>query len=1258
MKTIVMADLPPAQQKAFFEFLASSQVEFEGEVDGSYVATVRVFAEDKFTKQDYLYTGGQIMARETKAVWVPSDEEAKTIARLKDKFPNLTSCLKPPKEPLKAIRLAQMERLIEEFYDLQFQRDFQNAEAERLKGVEFQFGKSFGELVHQFMAKKYGVTRVMNQLIWNVLYAVDKHEQDNVMMHSFDSFLCHAYAPADLLFYCFARSLLKRDARNQSAPLTLQQCEKKMEIFEREFKLGKELIDLIKTMLDNKLKVDMWTFLALAVQTYHDSRCQKLSRETAEASIILQVPELISLPRSRSMGPESPALGEGATFISPLGKTASGVQLGKSLATLPSPRKSSRSSSSPANSLPREGWPPRQLHTELEQNGSFQDQLSSLGQSPRIELRTSSEIPAAAAAASPNVHDNMSTVSSKHSPRSARSLCSSRSLPYLRSTSAVNVLHRAESARRGAFTKAALTADVSRAPKAEKAQPAATTFPYQAPQGDWTPYSFSRMRFMPSKMELLGSSSSPLQESDTLLARNVTVTKKRMGEGAQGLSMWKKDRKKLARGVTLQMKHMGEGTEGLEIQEKDVEEEAQGLAMQKKTTARTLTSQKTETGRPRPPEKLHGRGMLLTQRTESGTYATHDKVHQGVSHRYPRRLRSPHHVAQSKTPLSTPERSPQRQEFLERNAQKPPKKWHAQKPKTHLPESHTVFSDGTLSASSPRSSPALSPTSLAGAFVEMNASNASGNASVQSFSPSSMASSGVKSQRSRPFMAKVGFSAKQKPRERFDTFDADTDSPARRLRVQKLTQAAGSGGTSSTGSPAPATYKTMASKTASAGHRIAEGAPTAWPSDHTSVKVPWGNTQLPPHSSSAPPTASRSLLPIVSGAESIPSHSVKSTPRRENPWKPPGASRPRPLPKALSASGLTKSALPHSFNSTASRASVSTPPPAASSQRNAPPIRPPSGHPNKSPMPPSGSAYPKDTAVRGVGKSTPLKKARQDPKFARVLSLNKAKAHRSESPRVPDSGDVRDVHASMDDAAPEPHAVSQLHATVPRKHPRAPIQSSPLSAPPKKFPAAAQSRTKVLPSGPGDTRPHRYKAPKSPSPSPNTYPPSLSPPRGKHSHRTLENPHNLGAPKWRLPHSPAQRKRSPTELGDSTETRHMPPPSSVSPSAEPRLTPKAPQKDERRSKSSDFSGPRGRGADAPFSRGTGSITGTNKVKRIPWNSVQSPSPRHSESLTPRGARFLRHPTGRTLTSSTATWSTCSLGADPGHYIRLLSDGHQ
>lgn len=223
IRKIVFQDLPPAEKERFYQFLVDHKVQFlqDPNGSGSFVATVRVTPPEgeasalKPTSQgpDTNDAFKKTAIGSKIGTGVPVDAHVVAPQLLVRRYKRFCAALLPPSAVPKLRRLGQLLQLLDEVYDARFVRDtkrVRNQQAETL-GSAVEAPMSFPDFVVDFASKKYGLRKLVNQSCWDLAESVDQLRSEHLAVELFGRFLDEAYDLSDLLFFLFARSVVRRE---------------------------------------------------------------------------------------------------------------------------------------------------------------------------------------------------------------------------------------------------------------------------------------------------------------------------------------------------------------------------------------------------------------------------------------------------------------------------------------------------------------------------------------------------------------------------------------------------------------------------------------------------------------------------------------------------------------------------------------------------------------------------------------------------------------------------------------------------------------------------------------------------------------------------------------------------------------------------------------------------------------------------------------------------------------------------------------
>eukprot|EP00746_Dinoflagellata_sp_MGD_P065412 gnl/MRDRNA2_/MRDRNA2_27260_c0_seq1.p1 gnl/MRDRNA2_/MRDRNA2_27260_c0~~gnl/MRDRNA2_/MRDRNA2_27260_c0_seq1.p1 ORF type:complete len:694 (+),score=154.74 gnl/MRDRNA2_/MRDRNA2_27260_c0_seq1:103-2184(+) len=299
VRKIVFSDLPPAERERFYQFLVDHKVQFlqDPNGSGSMVATVRVTPPEGSGKSAASVfkqsSQGPEAGDAVKKTGVPVNVHVVAPQLLVRRYGRFCAALLPPAAVPNLRRLGQLLHFLDEVYDARFTRDAARVRNQQGEASAIDPNMSFPDFVVDFASKKYGLRKLVNQSCWDLAESVDQLRGENLAVELFGRFLDESYDVSDLLFFLFARSVVRREVtihvprgkqamgtRRVPFELDARQCVSITRII-----LGGEQPDLQDTVLRRldaemlRLRasgpepvLDVNTFLGISTAEYHKMR--------------------------------------------------------------------------------------------------------------------------------------------------------------------------------------------------------------------------------------------------------------------------------------------------------------------------------------------------------------------------------------------------------------------------------------------------------------------------------------------------------------------------------------------------------------------------------------------------------------------------------------------------------------------------------------------------------------------------------------------------------------------------------------------------------------------------------------------------------------------------------------------------------------------------------------------------------------------------------------------------------------------------
>jgi len=229
----------------------------------------------------------------------PSWEERRDADQENGLFPRFAACFAGGPAKRKRRTVAQLYGWFDEIYDARFMRDSQMIRLEAIgqapPDAESRFGAAFPEFVFDFLSKKYGLKKLVDQTCADLIHSIAALRRNDVHGEIFAKFLEESYDGADLLFFLYVRNNAEkeiskggrsaggRSARSETKKgprvLTMKQC---VAVTRAVFGPDQgQLQDALFQGLDEHFQVAgggveatvaLIDFLSLAVHIYHSHR--------------------------------------------------------------------------------------------------------------------------------------------------------------------------------------------------------------------------------------------------------------------------------------------------------------------------------------------------------------------------------------------------------------------------------------------------------------------------------------------------------------------------------------------------------------------------------------------------------------------------------------------------------------------------------------------------------------------------------------------------------------------------------------------------------------------------------------------------------------------------------------------------------------------------------------------------------------------------------------------------------------------------
>lgn len=218
-RIVTLSELPEHERSALIRFLAEQKVQAFKDIDGSFVANIRLYDPNVIDMSAY-QRGKQ--GKETKGKGRGKDAAEGGEPRVgggRDnspfdyssygKFTSLVSgreTVKPKSRPL-----AWVMRLVEELYDSKYAKDTADLPMASDGDVPESSSSSFPTFVVDFFTKRYGLRSLIDQNCWDLLYNVHVHRNDRLEVEMFARFLEQQFDSDDLLFFLYVRSVVQKE---------------------------------------------------------------------------------------------------------------------------------------------------------------------------------------------------------------------------------------------------------------------------------------------------------------------------------------------------------------------------------------------------------------------------------------------------------------------------------------------------------------------------------------------------------------------------------------------------------------------------------------------------------------------------------------------------------------------------------------------------------------------------------------------------------------------------------------------------------------------------------------------------------------------------------------------------------------------------------------------------------------------------------------------------------------------------------------
>eukprot|EP00743_Colponemidia_sp_Colp-15_P007046 GILK01007603.1.p1 GENE.GILK01007603.1~~GILK01007603.1.p1 ORF type:complete len:604 (+),score=56.26 GILK01007603.1:129-1940(+) len=230
-KTIVLRDLPASEKENYFKFLIDHNVQFGRDDNGNYVATIRVVRDVSISTQlssnvaadsddkggvyeRPIATNALVSRREVSASTQRQHREGQPKDVSLARYPRLLvlvkarATLRPKRKTAGALI-----RVIEEIYESRYARDLVQLKSEsNPPGTNLpKQPQTFSSFVYDFFSKRYGLTRLVEQSVLDLLYSIEWHRGELLEAELMSQFLTEAFDTDDLLFFLYVRSIVCKE---------------------------------------------------------------------------------------------------------------------------------------------------------------------------------------------------------------------------------------------------------------------------------------------------------------------------------------------------------------------------------------------------------------------------------------------------------------------------------------------------------------------------------------------------------------------------------------------------------------------------------------------------------------------------------------------------------------------------------------------------------------------------------------------------------------------------------------------------------------------------------------------------------------------------------------------------------------------------------------------------------------------------------------------------------------------------------------
>ena len=288
-EVIIFSNLSKEEKIKYFNFFIANDTIFNREPEGTWIAEIDIFEDDKQESEDLKLSKNEDMKKLRQSKFRTTKKDYDTIYSKLIKVINPPPGIKGTKMNLSAIKY-----MIQEIYSLKFLKDTQ-----ALFNKEDSESEDFPVFVGNFLINKFPKKDALHKKAIDFMLSLDFYGLKHKDIKIFQQFVTEEYDANDLIFYLFVRSCIEKELKvfflekakenlgqgvygqeNDDIMIPVKKCEKLAKAIygTDEEELSNEFMDNIKKLLDTdaadekKKHLKANAILNMSLANYHDSR--------------------------------------------------------------------------------------------------------------------------------------------------------------------------------------------------------------------------------------------------------------------------------------------------------------------------------------------------------------------------------------------------------------------------------------------------------------------------------------------------------------------------------------------------------------------------------------------------------------------------------------------------------------------------------------------------------------------------------------------------------------------------------------------------------------------------------------------------------------------------------------------------------------------------------------------------------------------------------------------------------------------------